>query len=469
MSIQSNRIARLVWQASAHYHARMSNERPAVDWNEISEHAVSLLSDYIRINTTNPPGGEEAGAIFLRDALAREGIDSEFHDAGDDRVSISARIPAATATGKKPLVLLSHIDVVPVEPEFWKIDPFSGDVVEDVIWGRGALDMKGMGVMELLTAVLLKRHGVELDRDVVFVAVADEEEGGHQGVHHLRRTRPELLEAEYVFNEGAYGFSEFMGQKVKMIGLGPSEKSPVWIKLRTKGAPGHGSVPHKNNALVRLVNALAKIEAREQRARLTAPVEAMIRTLQQRGLVPADLDPNDSETLEAVGSINAHLSALTHDTVSITGVHAGSKHNVIPVGAEATLDCRILPDTDAETFLAELRGVIDDPEVEIESVLQHDSGTSSLDTPVHQVVTDVVREKFGDEGMVVPMLSPGFTDSHAYRAAGAHAYGFTPSMLTSEELGTIHGHNERISVANLALGTEMLFEVTRRLAGARVA
>jgi acetylornithine deacetylase/succinyl-diaminopimelate desuccinylase-like protein len=225
-------------------------------------------------------------------------------------------------------------------------------------------------------------------------------------------------------------------------------------------------VPHKDNALVRLIGALARIEAREQRARLTAPVEAMIRTLQQKGLVPTDLDPHDQETLEAVGSVDAHLSALTHDTISITGVHSGSKHNVIPVGAEATLDCRILPDTDAETFLADLRGVIDDPEVEIESVLQHDSGTSSLDTPVHQVVTDVVREKFGDEGMVVPMLSPGFTDSHAYRAAGAHAYGFTPSMLTREELSTIHGHNERISVANLRLGTEMLFEVTRRLASA---
>lgn len=434
-----------------------------IDWTEVSEQATSLLTDYIRIDTTNPPGGEEAGAIFLREALKREGIASEMHDAGGGRVSISARLPAARATGKKPIVLLSHIDVVPVEREHWKVDPFSGAVVDGIIWGRGTLDMKGMAVMELLVMAMLKRQGIELDRDLVFVAVADEEEGGHKGIHHLRRTRPDLLQADYVFNEGAYGFSQFLGKKVTMFGLGPSEKSPCWVKLVTRGRPGHGSVPHGDNALARLVRALSRVEARERRARLTAPVEAMIRTLKQRGLVPAEIDPHDQATLEAVGSIDAHLGALTHDTVCLTSVRAGGKHNVIPGLAEATLDCRILPDTDPDAFVRELAAVIDDPAVEIVRVLSHDSGTSSLDTPVSHAVAEAVRAKYGDEGIVVPMLSPGFTDSHAYRAAGAAAYGFVPALLTSEELATIHGHNERISVDNLVLGTEILFDVVRRL------
>lgn len=436
----------------------------AIDWNEVSEQATSLLAEYIRIDTTNPPGGEEAGAIFLREALRREGIESELHDAGKGRVSISARLRSTTASGKKPLVLLSHIDVVPAEPEHWQVAPFSGEIRDGVLWGRGALDMKGMAVMELLAMAQLRRHGVELDRDVVFVAVADEEEGGHQGIHHLRRTRPDLLQAEYVLNEGAYGFSKFMGRDVTMFGICPSEKSPCWVKLSARGKPGHGSVPHRDNAVARIVRALARVEARESRARLTAPVEAMIRTLGRHGLVPADLDPTDPETLEAIGTVDAHLGAITHDTACLTSLRAGGKHNVIPGVAEATIDCRILPDTDPQAFLRELGEVIDDPQVEVTCVLSHDSGTSSMDSPVARAVSESVRAKFGDEGLVVPMLSPGFTDSHAYRAVGASAYGFVPCLLTSEELATIHGHNERVSIANLTLGTEMLLDVVTRLA-----
>lgn len=434
-----------------------------IDWGEVTAEATDLLCEYIRINTTNPPGGEEAGALFLRGLLEKDGFKPELYDAGDSRVSISARLDGRSGRGKA-IVLLSHIDVVPVEQEYWKQDPFGGRIVDDVIWGRGTLDMKGMGIMELMIMLTARRHGLEFDRDVVFLAVADEEEGGLKGIRHLQKHNPELFDASCVFNEGAYGFSNFMGQETKMFGICPSEKSPCWIKLRTKGSPGHGSVPHKNNALVRLVSALGRIENREQRARLTGPVQAMISTLKQKGFVPAELDEHDQETLEAVGVADAHLSAITHDTVSLTGVHSGHKHNVIPVNAEATLDCRILPDTDPDTFLRELAGVIDDPGVEIERVLEHDSGISSLDTPVVSVVREVIAERYADEGCVVPMLSPGFTDSHAYRAAGVEAYGFTPSLLTREELATIHGHNERISIENLRLGTEVLFDVVTRLA-----
>jgi acetylornithine deacetylase/succinyl-diaminopimelate desuccinylase-like protein len=223
-------------------------------------------------------------------------------------------------------------------------------------------------------------------------------------------------------------------------------------------------VPHADNAVTRLVRALARVEARVQRARLTPPVEAMFRTLKQQGLVPGELDPSDPSVLEMLASADAHLGAITRDTVNLTGLHAGNKHNVIPASASATLDCRLLPDTDPDAFVAELADVIADQAIEITRVLEHDSGTSSLDTPVAKIVSEVIAERYGSRAAVLPMLSPGFTDSHAYRAAGAEAYGFVPALLTREELATIHGHNERISVENLRLGTEILFDVVTRLA-----
>jgi acetylornithine deacetylase/succinyl-diaminopimelate desuccinylase-like protein len=442
----------------------MGKAAHAIDWVEVTEEATELLCQYIRIDTTNPPGGEEAGALFLRDVLARDGIDSRLYDAGDGRVSISARLPASNGTAAKPIVLLSHIDVVPAEAEHWDVDPFCGEVIDDVIWGRGALDMKGMGIMELLVCALAKRHGLELARDLVLLAVADEEEGGHRGVRWLKQTEPELFDASVVINEGAYGFREFMGREVKMFGLGPSEKSPCWVRLRANGRPGHASVPHDDNAVVRLTRALARIDEREKSMRVTEPVQAMVKTLMREGLVPSELDLEDRDTLQAVAAGDPYVNAITSDTINLTGLSAGGKHNVIPAVAEATLDCRLLPDTDPDRFVEEIEALIGDPKVEVTRVLEHYSGQSSLDTPFVSAVSEVVAERYGTEGVVVPMLSPGFTDSHAYRAAGVDAYGFVPALLTREELATIHGHNERISRTNLGLGLEILFDVTTRLA-----
>jgi acetylornithine deacetylase/succinyl-diaminopimelate desuccinylase-like protein len=435
-----------------------------IDWNEVTEEATSLLRDYIRINTTNPPGGEEAGAVFLRDVLAREGIDSTLHDAGDDRVSISARIQGSGGGSDKPIVLLSHIDVVPVEQEHWEVDAFSGAVIDGTIWGRGALDMKGMGIMELMTLLLAKRHGLQPRRDIVLLAVADEEEGGRKGMHHIRDQHPELLDAFCVLNEGAFGASQFKGHQVTMFGLAASEKSPCWIKLRTTGSPGHGSVPHRDNALAKLVEALARVERWETPARATPSVEAMLRTLRDNGLLPEGLDPTDADALDAMGARDPHIKALTHDTISITGLHSGAKHNVIPATAEATLDCRLLPDTDPDAFVEELRKVLA-IDVEITRVLGHVSGASPMEAPVTGVISEVLTERYGDEVIVVPQLSPGFTDSHAFRSAGSPAYGFIPVLMRPGELAGIHGHNERITVDNLKLGTDILFDVTRRLAG----
>lgn len=445
----------------------MGSEAPKVgiDWVAVTDEATRILCDYIRIDTTNPPGNEKAGAVFLREILARDGISSELHDAGDGRVSISARIAGSGGKGLRPICLLSHIDVVPVEREHWTRDPFGGELVDGTIWGRGALDMKGMGVMELMVMLMVKRQGLDLGRDLLFVAVADEEAGGRKGVHFLMETAPELFDAEFVFNEGAYGFSSFMGKPAKLFGLGLSEKSPCWLRLKATGRPGHASVPHGDNAVVKLVKALARIEDRPPVPRLTSEVDGMIRTLKEKGFVEQELDAADRETLDLMGSVDPYIRAITTDTVNITGLRAGKKHNVIPGGAEATLDCRLLPDTDPDLFVEEIQGIIDDEDIEVERVLEHVAGRSSVDTLAVSVMSEVIRERYGEEGGLMPLLSPGFTDSHAYRRSGSQAYGFIPSLLEREELATIHGHDERISQENLRLGTEILFEVVIRLAG----
>ena len=278
---------------------------------------------------------------------------------------------------------------------------------------------------------------------------------------------PELLEAGVVINEGAYGFREFMGRATKMFGVGPSEKSPCWLRLIARGRPGHASVPHGDNAVERLVAALARITAAGSRSRVSAPVEAMLRTLAAEGFLPCDLDPTAREVVEMLAAADGHLAAITSDTINLTGLSAGGKHNVIPATAEATLDCRLLPGTDPDAFVAELERIIDDSSIEIVRVLEHVSGESSLDTPPVAAIREVVAETFGDEGCVLPLLSPGFTDSHAFRAVGVPAYGFIPALLTRDELATIHGHDERISQDNLELGVRMLFEVVRRLVSPR--
>jgi acetylornithine deacetylase/succinyl-diaminopimelate desuccinylase-like protein len=255
-----------------------------------------------------------------------------------------------------------------------------------------------------------------------------------------------------------------MGQKAKFFGLAPTEKSPCWVRLVARGAPGHASVPHANNAVVRLVKALGRIEAREHRVRTHSAVDAMFRTLRARGFVPTSSTGKTRAPSEMLSSVDAHLGAITRDTVNLTGLRAGQKHNVIPATAEATLDCRLLPGTEPSAFVEELRQLIDDPSIEIERVLVHDSGESSLDSPVVKIISEVIAERYGDEASCCRCYALRSTDSHAYRAAGASAYGFTPALLTREELASVHGHNERISADNLLLGTQILFDVVTRLA-----
>jgi acetylornithine deacetylase/succinyl-diaminopimelate desuccinylase-like protein len=426
-----------------------------IDWEAATAEATSILREYLRIDTSNPPGNESRAVRFLGDILAREGIPFETADAAPERGNLFARL----GTGPGGVCLLNHTDVVPVERQFWDRDPFAGEMVDGMVWGRGALDMKGMGVLELMVFLLLKRHGIELNCPVTFVAAADEEAGSAFGVSWLEQHRPQWLDTDLVINEGAYGLSTGKAKAAQVFQVAPTEKVPFWLKLTVRGRPGHGSVPHGDNCAEHLVQALERVSRWQQSLRILPVMRANIEAMREAGLMRAGNDASALAAAERSPALRARLA----NTVSLSTLSSGIKTNVIPAEASATLDCRLLPDVDPDDFLTELRGVIADERVSIEVLNRFTGAESSMDTRFVRVVHEVVSELV-EGAHVVPEMTSGFTDSRIYRLKGIPAYGFTPCLVPPEELAGIHGHNERISVENLRLGLQVLFEIVRRLA-----
>jgi acetylornithine deacetylase/succinyl-diaminopimelate desuccinylase-like protein len=434
-----------------------------LDWDALEQETVSLLSEYIRLDTSNPPGNEAIAARWFGEMLRREGIESAYHESAPNRESLIALLPGSEGSGSGGAVmLLNHTDVVPVQAEFWDVAPFDGVVRDGCVWGRGAQDMKGLGILEFMTFVLIKRLNLPHRRDLVFFAIADEEAGGEFGVEWFAKHHPELLKAHVVINEGAGGmtsFSEAGGSDRPVFGFAASEKSPLWLRIKTEGPPGHGSMPHARNALDRLVRALHRVTEWQRPHRIVPEVVPFFEALHAAGV----LEPiRDAETAARISQQNALVNALTMDTISLTSCNAGIKVNVIPAVCEATLDCRLLPGRSAEEFIEQLQRQIDDPEVQIERIFSAEGPSSSLDHELVTIIRDVVREHI-EEALVVPSVCVGFTDSRTFRRLGVPAYGFSPTLSTEEERRTVHGHNERVQVESLRLGLQILLGVVRRL------
>ena len=433
---------------------------PAVDWEALTSEAVELLSTYLRIDTTNPPGHEGRACDWLAEVLEAEGIPSRRVEpepvAGVSRPSLIARLPGDGSRGG-PLVLLHHTDVVPAERDHWSVEPFQGAVSDGHVWGRGAVDMKGMGVMELLVLLLHRRLSLPLGRDLVLMAVADEEAGGGWGIEFLDRAHPELLDCDYVINEGGMGARETFGVRRPIFTIGVSEKGPLWLTLRTTGQSGHGSVPHREAAIERLVRALARIEGWQRPARLVPEVTAYLAALHGAGVLD---EPPTVAALSELAAREPRLRSLERASIALTGMTAGVKHNVIPSLAEATLDVRLLPGDDPQDFLADLARVIDDPAVDVETVFSSSTRSSPVDTELYRAL-EAAALAVVEEASVVPGVSTGFTDSRVFRRRGIPAYGFVPVLLSEGESGRAHGNDERISVENLRLGLEILFRGVR--------
>lgn len=428
-----------------------------IDWDQATNEAAELLREYLRIDTSNPPGNESSAVAWLAALLDREGIAYETVESAPGRGNLFARLGPPTGG----VCLLNHTDVVPVERGYWQVDPFAGEIRDGVIWGRGALDMKGMGIIELMVFLMLKRQGIQLRESVTFLAAADEEAGSAFGVNWLAEHRQEWLDTDLVINEGAYGLVLEGQRTTQVFQVAPTEKIPFWLKLTVRGRPGHGSVPHGDNCAEHLVQALERITRWQQGLRLIPLMQSNLEGMTKAGMMRSADYTEAARVAERSPSLKARMS----NTVSLTTINTGIKVNVIPAEATATLDCRLLPDVDPDAFLAELRAVIDDERVSIDVLNRFEGAETSMDTRFVEVVHEVVQE-YAEGAHIVPEMTSGFTDSRVYRVRGIPAYGFVPCLVRPEELAGVHGHNERISVENLRLGMQLLFEVVRRLVAA---
>jgi acetylornithine deacetylase/succinyl-diaminopimelate desuccinylase-like protein len=428
-----------------------------INWGPILDEAIELFCQFLRIDTSNPPGNERLACDFLGEILNREGIAYTVYDAGSDRVSLRAVLPGDGS--KRPFMLLNHTDVVPVQREFWDEEPFAGLIKDGHIWGRGALDMKGLGIAQFITFLTIKRLGIPLARDLVFFAQADEEAGSEFGMRWIVRNHPEALDAEYIINEGGGGTTELFGVQRPVYNVAVSEKGPLWLRLVTEGAPGHGSMPHDDNALDRLVRALHKIQAWERPMTVSPVLTEYFGRLSRAGVYQGE---PTVEALREAAARDIHIRAMLTDTISATTSAAGIKHNVIPARAEATLDCRLLPGVDPDAFQAAMEAVVDDPKVRFERVHVRSSDANRIDTELFGVIEDVIHDHLED-AVVVPGMTVGFTDSSELRNRGQISYGFSGGLNEPALMRTFHGHNERVSVESFKLNCQMVFEVTHRM------
>ena len=433
----------------------------AIDWRAVHAEALDILRRYIRIDTSNPPGNEAPAARFLGAILEAEGIDCDYVETHPNREFVMARLRGDGSRGGA-LLLGNHLDVVPAEAESWDVPPFEGVVRDGRIHGRGALDMKGCGVMQLMTVLLLRRLGVPLRRDVIFLAVPDEEAGSIRGIRWIIRRRPELLDGiEFALNEGVGGITEFAGREGRIFMPTIDEKGVAWLRLRATGPGGHGSVPTTENPAVRLLSALLRLAEWDRGLTFTPGTTALVERLADAGILP---DPADRAALEAALRSRPASHAMFMHTLNVTMVEAGIKANVIPPRAEAVLDCRLLPGENIEGWMEAVRERIDDPLVEVEPEARDVYGTnpSDWDSDLFRAIRDTMHDAVED-AVVVPGLATFATDNRFLREFGIPAYGFIPCLLSPEELAGLHAHNEFLTLDNLEMGTELTYEIVRRV------
>jgi acetylornithine deacetylase/succinyl-diaminopimelate desuccinylase-like protein len=418
---------------------------------------VGLLQELIRVDTTNPPGNETAAAELLRDYLEAAGVECELHARVPERANLVARI---RGTGDGPsLALLSHTDVVLADAVEWERDPFGGELVDDHIWGRGALDMKGEVVASAVALATLAREGWRGSGDLIFVAAADEEVGDGFGLQWLVEAHPDSVRADFSINEGA-GDRVELGGKVLYL-CATAEKMSAPFRLRVHGRSGHGSMPSiADNALVKAAPLIERLGAFTTEPTLIPEVEAFLR------LLLPDL-PAAGEALAAARGIaplaGELIEPLLSLTVAPTMVRASSKRNVIPALCEVTIDVRLLPGQTPAEAEAELRAWLGEGEYDLENY-ERQGGTRSL---IGGPLWDAVQSFVADEepgAVLAPTCVAGFTDSHWLREAfGTVAYGFFPARAMDSETAArlIHSANERVPVADLELGARFMRHVAQ--------
>jgi acetylornithine deacetylase/succinyl-diaminopimelate desuccinylase-like protein len=433
----------------------------ALDYDKLREETAQRLAEYLRINTSNPPGNELATARWLQQVLAKEGIEGQILDTaelGPGRANFYARLKGSGSG--KAIALVHHMDVVPVSRQFWSEEPFGGVIKDGYVWGRGALDMKGHGIVQLMTLIAIKRAGIVLPRDLVFIGNADEESGG-LGSRTLVRRHPELLsDVEYLLTES--GGSRVENGKVRWFGINVGEKRVYWHKLVVKGKASHGSRPTPDNPVPRLARLLTRLGAWETPLLVTPAIDryfkAQARSAQgehRRWLEDAGKAIRSPRARAWLIS-DPERNALLRNTISPTVLVGSNKTNTIPAEASAELDIRLLPDQDTSSFRRELLHVLADSAVTLTPIGDMAPRFSApLDTELARVI-ERTASRLLPGVPIATTVSTGATDRPYYAGAGITCYGIDPLLVDIEEARRgVHGNDERVSIETLGFGLRL--------------
>jgi acetylornithine deacetylase/succinyl-diaminopimelate desuccinylase-like protein len=438
-----------------------------INWDKVTQEATDLLSKYIQINTTNPPGNEIEAARMLKEKFLTDGIPATTWEPQHGRGIVAARL---RGIGKhtKSIILLSHMDVVPANPKEWEVPPFSGALKDGKIWGRGSIDDKGPGVIELMAMLAIKRAGILLDHDVLFVATGDEEEGGKNGAGWFVDHESSVFsDAGYLINEGGGIRALSDGRKVYVVSV--TEKTPLWLRLTASGPAGHAAVPPPETAVTRLVRALDKLSEYKTPIHVIGPVNDYYHTM-------AELEHGPRQLLDLAAALKspAYLrkflddpsqNARVRDTITPTVLSASNKTNVISDTAYAEIDCRLLPGSDPKKVMSEIKKVIGDNSVKLDVILNFPPISSPSRSPLMTAIETLAKDH--DHASVVPSMIIGFTDSHYFRQKKIISYGFIPVEVLFAEAKGIHGVNERIGVNELTGGIQRMVELLKIFGGQR--
>ncbi|HEU0015562.1 MAG TPA: M20/M25/M40 family metallo-hydrolase [Longimicrobium sp.] len=438
-----------------------------VDWDALRAEAVQVLSDYLRVNTANPPGNELAGARFLQGILQREGIEARILDEdvlGPGRANLYARLEGDGS--KKAIALVHHIDVVPATAGAWTVPPFSGEVRDGYIWGRGAIDMKGDGIAHLMAMIALKRSGVPLTRDIVYIANADEELGSTGAAAFVDRHADLLADVEFLITEG--GDIAIEDGELQFYGVGVAEKRTLWQRLSIKGTPSHASRPTRQNPVPRLVAALNRLAQYETALEVTPGVEKYFRDIsrnyegeQRAWLADVRTALNDARAREWILS-DVYWNAILRNTISLTVLNGSNKTNVIPAEATAELDIRLLPTADPDQVLATLKRIAADDAITWTTLMAPKTPLENpVDTDLFRAIERAARERDPGALVTTPMFTAA-SDRPTYRRLGIVTYGLDPFKVeNAEHQKMMHGNDERLSVENLGWGTRFLYDILR--------
>lgn len=442
---------------------------PVINWDQAFEETVAHLRALVQIDTTNPPGREQPAAEYLAGVLQREGLEPVVLESAPERANLVVRLRGTSEA--PPLLLLSHLDVVPAEADKWHHAPFAAEIAEGYIWGRGTVDTKNLTATELMILLLLHRHKVPLKRDIIMVACADEEEHGGKGLAWLSVNHPELIRAQYAINEGGGQSLDLRGQTY--FTCQTAEKGVCWLRLQAHGEPGHGSLPHEENAVVSLAEAVVKLGRTPLPVHLTTTTQRFVEGLargqgkETAALVRGLMDPAASSFLLRQLPINQSwarmLHGMLHNTATPTILQAGHKINVIPSTAEAMVDGRVLPGQHPEQFLREVSNVVG-PNVDVHVEEYAPPLEAGPDTDLYRTIEETLCD-LEPQAILLPMMSCGATDAKHLAPLGIITYGFCPmrdeGSISPMQLA--HAHNERISLDNVRFGLRTLYEVVTRV------